>query len=122
MLNGVSPNDGESKAPHVAGFIVREQSPIASNWRAEGTLRDYLVANHIVAISDIDTRALTRVLRSAGVMRGVMATGEPLQIPRHLDVATVYGYIALPGNMNPGEALEANLNVFTVTAGGRVKF
>ena len=42
---GVSPDDGESKAPHVAGFIVREQSPIASNWRAEGTLRDYLVAS-----------------------------------------------------------------------------
>jgi len=75
---GVSPHDGESKVPHVAGFIVREQSPIASNWRAEGTLRDYLVANHIVAISDIDTRALTRKLRSGGVMRGVVVTGNEL--------------------------------------------
>src|SRR5438552_7788422 len=56
---GVSARDGESPLPHVAGFIVREQSPVASNWRAEGTLRDYLVANGIVAISDIDTRALT---------------------------------------------------------------
>ena len=52
------------------------QSPVASNWRADGTLRDYLVRNNIVAISDIDTRALTRVLRSAGVMRGVIATGD----------------------------------------------
>ena len=49
---------------------------MASNWRADGTLRDYLVRNNIVAISDIDTRALTRVLRSAGVMRGVIATGD----------------------------------------------
>jgi len=49
---------------------------MASNWRADGTLSDYLVSNHIVAISDIDTRALTRVLRSAGVMRGVIATGR----------------------------------------------
>src|SRR5580765_6476239 len=43
---GVSARDGESLAPHVAGFIVREQSPIASNWRSEGTLRDYLITNH----------------------------------------------------------------------------
>src|SRR4029077_13232820 len=75
---GVSAGDGESRAPHVAGFIVREQSPVASNWRAEGTLRDYLVANGIVAISDIDTRALTRKLRSGGVMRGVVVTGSDL--------------------------------------------
>jgi carbamoyl-phosphate synthase small subunit len=75
---GVSARDGESRAPHVAGFIVREQSPVASNWRAEGTLRDYLVANRIVAISDIDTRALTRKLRSGGVMRGTVMTGRDL--------------------------------------------
>src|SRR6516165_5695923 len=78
---GVSAHDGESQAPHVAGFIVREQSPIASNWRAEGTLRDYLIASRIVAIADIDTRALTRKLRSGGVMRGVIATGDQLDPP-----------------------------------------
>jgi carbamoyl-phosphate synthase small subunit len=75
---GVSARDVESRAPQVAGFIVRDESPVASNWRAEGTLRDYLTANNIVAISDIDTRALTRRLRSAGVMRGVVATGNGL--------------------------------------------
>ena len=75
---GVSGGDVESRAPQVAGFVVREESPMASNWRAEGTLRDYLVANHIVAIADIDTRALTRRLRSGGVMRGVIATGDGL--------------------------------------------
>ena len=74
---GVSPEDVESRAPQVAGFIIRDESPVASNWRSERTLRDYLVANKIVAISDIDTRALTRQLRSGGVMRGVIATGEP---------------------------------------------
>jgi carbamoyl-phosphate synthase small subunit len=76
---GVSPNDVESRAPQVAGFIIRDESPVASNWRAESTLREYLVANRIVAISDIDTRALTRQLRSAGVMRGVIATGDGLE-------------------------------------------
>jgi carbamoyl-phosphate synthase small subunit len=73
---GVSPDDGESRAPQVAGFVMRDESPVASNWRADGTLRDYLVRHNVVAISDIDTRALTRLLRSAGVMRGIIATGD----------------------------------------------
>ena len=73
---GVAGNDVESRAPQVAGFVIREESPIASNWRAEGTLREYLVKHQIVAIAGIDTRALTRVLRSAGVMRGIIATGD----------------------------------------------
>ena len=73
---GVTSDDIESPAPQVAGFIMREQSPVASNWRASGTLRDYLVTHNIVAIADIDTRDLTRLLRSAGVMRGVIATGD----------------------------------------------
>jgi carbamoyl-phosphate synthase small subunit len=75
---GVSPDDVESRRPQVAGFIIRDESPMASNWRSEGTLRDYLVANKIVAIADIDTRALTRRLRSGGVMRGVIVTGSNL--------------------------------------------
>jgi carbamoyl-phosphate synthase small subunit len=75
---GVSPFDVESRRPQVAGFVIRDESPVASNWRAEGTLRDYLAANGVVAVSDIDTRALTRVLRSCGVMRGVIGTGGGL--------------------------------------------
>ena len=75
---GVATTDVESRKPHAAGFIIRDESPVSSNWRAQGTLRDYLVANHIVAISDIDTRELTRKLRSSGVMRGVVATGSQL--------------------------------------------
>ena len=79
---GVTSGDAESQAPHVAGFVMREASPLASNWRADGTLRDYLVRHNIVAIGDVDTRALTRVLRSAGVMRGVIATGavDPMEL------------------------------------------
>src|SRR4051794_37874151 len=73
---GIAPEDGESREPQVAGFIIRDESPVASNWRSDETLREYLVRNNIVAISNIDTRALTRVLRSAGVMRGIIATGE----------------------------------------------
>jgi carbamoyl-phosphate synthase small subunit len=73
---GVANADQESGAPKVAGFIMRDPSPISSNWRAQGTLKDYLTQHGIVAIGDVDTRALTRKLRSAGVMRGVIATGS----------------------------------------------
>src|SRR6478609_9083416 len=91
---GVAGEDGESRAPKVAGFVIRTQSPIASNWRADGTLRDYLVRHNIVAISDIDTRALTRLLRSAGVMRGVIATGDvdpKALVDRARDIAPMEG-------------------------------
>ena len=73
---GVAQEDDESRGTQVAGFIVREESPIASNWRSDLSLREYLTRNNVVAICDIDTRALTRVLRFSGVMRGVLATGE----------------------------------------------
>ena len=73
---GVAHADQESRAPQVAGFIMRDPSPISSNWRSQGTLRDYLTHHEIVAIGDVDTRALTRKLRSGGVMRGVIATGS----------------------------------------------
>jgi carbamoyl-phosphate synthase small subunit len=84
---GVTTADVESRGPQVAGFIIRDESPVASNWRSEATLRDYLVANRIVAISDVDTRALTRQLRSGGVMRGVIATGDALDAAALVDRA-----------------------------------
>ena len=72
---GVAGADAESEKPQVAGFVMRDPSPISSNWRAQGTLRDYLTRHNIVAIGDVDTRALTRKLRSVGVMRGIIGTG-----------------------------------------------
>jgi carbamoyl-phosphate synthase small subunit len=73
---GIAPDDAESRAPQVAGFVIREESPVASNWRSHASLREYLVRHGVVAISGVDTRALTRLLRSAGVMRGIIATGD----------------------------------------------
>jgi carbamoyl-phosphate synthase small subunit len=75
---GIAAADNESGAPRVAGFVMRDLSPIASNWRSQLTLREYLTKHGIVAIADIDTRALTRKLRSGGVLRGVIATGAAL--------------------------------------------
>jgi len=79
---GVATADTESSKPQVAGFVMRDASPMSSNWRATGTLRDYLVRHNIVAIGDVDTRALTKALRSSGVMRGIIATGsvDPAQL------------------------------------------
>jgi carbamoyl-phosphate synthase small subunit len=91
---GISPIDGESRAPKVAGFVIRDESPVASNWRSDSTLREYLVRHGIVAISEIDTRALTRVLRSAGVMRGIIATGDVdprVLVEKSRDVAPMQG-------------------------------
>jgi carbamoyl-phosphate synthase small subunit len=73
---GIADEDVESRGVQVAGFVVRDSSPVASNWRADSTLAEYFRRHNVVAISDIDTRALTRLLRSAGVMRGVIATGR----------------------------------------------
>jgi carbamoyl-phosphate synthase small subunit len=92
---GTSAEDTESRGTQVAGFVVREESPIASNWRSDSTLRDYLIKNGIVAISNIDTRALVRVLRSAGVMRGIIATGDV--DPREL-VARAQGLPSMEGS------------------------
>jgi carbamoyl-phosphate synthase small subunit len=70
---GVNREDVESARPQVAGFIVREASQVVSSWRASGSLAHYLDANGIVGISEIDTRALTRHLRTHGAKRGVIS-------------------------------------------------
>jgi carbamoyl-phosphate synthase small subunit len=71
---GVNGADLESARPQVAGFVVREASRLASNFRAEGGLADYLVRWGIVAMEGIDTRALVRRTRMLGAMRGVLST------------------------------------------------
>lgn len=73
---GVTPEDEESGRPWVAGFVVRELSPLASSWRARGTLEAYLKAHGIAAIEGVDTRAITRHIRSEGAMRGAIAPAE----------------------------------------------
>src|SRR6185503_8240633 len=70
---GVNREDVESARPQVAGFIVREASHVVSSWRASGSLASYLDAHGIVGISEIDTRALTRHLRTHGAKRGVIS-------------------------------------------------
>jgi carbamoyl-phosphate synthase small subunit len=81
---GVNAEDLEASGPACAGFAIRELSPIASNWRARGDLHGYMAQHGIPGIEGIDTRALTRVLRDEGAMRGAIST----------DVRDVEGLIA----------------------------
>jgi carbamoyl-phosphate synthase small subunit len=72
---GVNARDEESAHPQVAGFVLHEAPPVYSNWRAAESLDDYLTRHNVVAISGVDTRALTRHIRSLGAMRGAIAGG-----------------------------------------------
>jgi carbamoyl-phosphate synthase small subunit len=74
---GVNLDDDESQQTWLAGFAVREASRRVSNWRANASLEEYLRGRNIVGISDIDTRALVRHLRSQGAMRGVISSLNP---------------------------------------------
>jgi carbamoyl-phosphate synthase small subunit len=71
---GVNEADVESWQPHVAGFVVRELSPVVSNWRAQYSLAEYLEKNGIPGIHGIDTRALTKKLRVRGALNGFIST------------------------------------------------
>ncbi len=73
---GVNAEDPESTTPQVAGVVVRELSRTYSNWRANGSLVDWLESAGIPILSEIDTRSLTKHLRSSGVMRGVIGAGD----------------------------------------------
>jgi len=71
---GVNQQDVESWRPHAAGFVIRELSPVVSNWRADYSLSDYLAQNGIPGIQGIDTRALTKKLRVRGALNGFITT------------------------------------------------
>ncbi|MDE7225944.1 MAG: carbamoyl phosphate synthase small subunit, partial [Ruminococcus sp.] len=71
---GVNSSDNESAKSYVSGYIVREWCSVPSNFRCEGGINDFLVNHNIIGICGIDTRRLTRIIREAGVMNGVITT------------------------------------------------
>jgi carbamoyl-phosphate synthase small subunit len=71
---GVNDGDAESSVPKCSGFVVRELSPVVSNWRAQLSLGDYLKKYGIPGISEVDTRALTKKLRVDGAMKCCLST------------------------------------------------
>ncbi|MCX7106006.1 MAG: glutamine-hydrolyzing carbamoyl-phosphate synthase small subunit [Methylococcales bacterium] len=73
---GTNSEDDESAGVFVSGLVIRDLPLMASNWRCEKTLQKYLLDNNVVAIADIDTRKLTRLLRDKGAQRGCIMAGE----------------------------------------------
>jgi carbamoyl-phosphate synthase small subunit len=73
---GVNTEDEESQVIHAAGLVVRDVPALMSNWRAQRRLPEYLAANNVVAIADIDTRKLTRILREKGAQGGCLTAGD----------------------------------------------
>jgi len=73
---GINPEDVESGQPHVAGFVMRELSPVASSWRQRLSLNEYLELNGVPGIEGIDTRLLTKKLRVRGALNGFISTED----------------------------------------------
>ncbi len=92
---GTTDEDNESVGVFASGLVIRDLPLLASNWRSTKTLQQYLIDNNVVAIADIDTRQLTRILRDKGAQRGCIMTGEAVD----LDVAkkAIEGFPGLKG-------------------------
>jgi carbamoyl-phosphate synthase small subunit len=102
---GVNREDSEAVggAPRVAGFVVRDLSPIASNWRAEESLDAYLARHGVVGIADVDTRKLTRHLRDAGAQNAAIGTEDPEALLRRARQAPDMNGLDLVSAVTPRE-------------------
>ncbi len=88
---GVNPDDFESRRVQVSGLVVKELADAPSNWRSQGTLDDFLRTHGVVGIAGLDTRALTRKLRSVGVMMGALSSEKtPSELHDVLTAAADY--------------------------------
>ena len=87
---GVNADDEESSRVHAAGLIVRDLPVLASNWRRQEFLDDYLVRNGVPAIADLDTRRLTRILREKGAQNGCIQAGDAIDENAALQVARAF--------------------------------
>lgn len=92
---GTNADDAESSGVHAAGLVIRDLPLIASNFRSEQDLGDYLVEHNTVCIADIDTRKLTRIIREKGVQAGCILTGEAAD--EALAVSEAQGFPGLKG-------------------------
>jgi carbamoyl-phosphate synthase small subunit len=99
---GVSSEDVESARVQPAGLIIREECIEPSHWRSSGSLREYLLASGIPCVAEIDTRALTRRIRSSGVMMGAIGVNEPIEeTKRRLAKSPAYANLDLIHRVTP---------------------
>ena len=92
---GTNSEDEESAFVWAAGLVIRDLPLMASNWRNTQPLDEYLIANNVVAIADIDTRRLTRILREKGSLSGCIMAGD--DIDEALALAAAQGFVGLKG-------------------------
>ncbi|MFF1541580.1 glutamine-hydrolyzing carbamoyl-phosphate synthase small subunit [Microbacterium sp. NPDC058269] len=109
---GMNDEDAESRRIWVAGYIVRDPSRVVSNWRANASLDDVLVADGVVGISGIDTRSITRHIRSAGSMRGGIFSGADAALDPEEQVRIVREAPEMAGR---NLSAEVSVDVATVT-------
>ncbi len=88
---GSNAEDEESSAIHASGLVIRDLPLLASNWRNQESLNEYLLRNKVVAIADIDTRKLTRLLREKGAQKGCILAGDQLDEQTALAAAKAFG-------------------------------
>ena len=87
---GVNHEDNESQRPWAEALVVRHLSPVGSNFRCEDSLGDYLLQHNIVGIQGVDTRALTKLLRSQGTMNGRISCAEHFHVQEVMDKLAAY--------------------------------
>jgi carbamoyl-phosphate synthase small subunit len=104
-INDEDPESVDSK-PQVAGFIIRDASPVVSNWRSQESLDEYLIRYGIVAISDVDTRRLTRYLRDKGSQNGAIGTEDPATLVDRAKAAPDMNGLDLVSLVTPKKAYE----------------
>jgi carbamoyl-phosphate synthase small subunit len=92
---GTNDGDAESNSVYASGLVIRDVSPVMSSWRGQKTLEEYLAENNVVAIADIDTRRLTRLLRDKGAMNGCIMAGDAIDADAALEKAR--GFSGLKG-------------------------
>lgn len=110
---GVNRQDAESDRIWAKGLIIRELSPIVSNWRSEQSLSDYLKEHNIVAIAGVDTRRLTRILREQGAQSGciITAAADRTESDDALNEAGLKAATAYPGLIGKDLAKEVTTSV-----------
>ncbi len=117
---GTNPEDDESAGVFVSGLVIRDLPILASNWRNQKTLQQYLLDHNVVAIADIDTRKLTRLLRDKGAQRGCILAGDDITVEAGINA--IAGFPGLKGmdlakEVTVSESYEWTENIWGLTTG-----
>ncbi|MDH3219989.1 MAG: glutamine-hydrolyzing carbamoyl-phosphate synthase small subunit [Gammaproteobacteria bacterium] len=117
---GINDEDEEATRIHASGLIIRDLPLLPSNWRSQGNLQDYLLNRGVVAIADIDTRRLTRLLRDRGAQGGAIMAGDEVSETAATEAARGFAGLAgcdLAQVVSTGESYSWNQTTWTIASG-----